>query len=258
MQKPIIAYVINLKNSTVRRAGMQERIDQFFNQHPEFAGRIEFRFFHALSAKEKEHLKFPQAGNISLSKLIRGKALTDCECACYASHFSLWEQCVREVQPCIILEDDIAFKEEFARWLESALTSPMPEYVRLMALREVQFILDYPEYESAKSKNHMNQTLKKCLGSQGYYLSPHAAQKFLKHSKHWIFPVDDYMDMFFIHGVVTSVCCPYVIQDCEAVSDIGKRSARLNATQKLRREFFRLILQAWRFGYILFHPKLWK
>lgn len=42
-----------------------------------------------------------------------GRELSDGEKAVYASHFKLWQECIRLNEAIMILEDDVEFSEEF-------------------------------------------------------------------------------------------------------------------------------------------------
>ncbi len=249
----LTAYVISLKRSVDRRAEMQQRIDCLFKNKPKLSSILEFCFFDAVDAKSLEHLNFKQTRSNFLSKIFRGKRLSDGEKACYASHFTLWKHCIKTNKPCLILEDDVGFLDGFDRVIERLCALDYkPEYMRLMALRKFKIYSELKKFEDGDKWVLIRE---KASGTQGYYLTPKSAEKFILHSRVFIFPVDDYMDMFFVHRVESVLSLPYVLEDLGWVSEIGERKMKLSLAYKLSREIFKILLNIYRAIYILVFPK---
>lgn len=247
------AYIISLKRSIDRRREMQDRIDELFKNKPKLASILEFRFFDAVDAKALEHLEFRECRGDFLSKIFRGKRLSDGEKACYASHFALWKLCIKTNKPCLILEDDVGFLDGFDRVVERLCALDYkPEYMRLRASGKFKIYSELKKFEDGDKWAFVRE---KASGTQGYYLTPSSAKKFISHSRHFIFPVDDYMDMFFIHRVESVLSLPYVLEDLGQISQIGDRKVKLSLTCKLSREIFKVFLDIYRAIYMLIFPK---
>ncbi|EAI4070225.1 glycosyltransferase family 25 protein [Campylobacter jejuni] len=231
-------FIINLERSLDRKEYMQKQIQKLFEKNPSLKNKLEFIFFKAIDAKNKEHLEFkdhfPWWGSWVL-----GRELSDGEKACFASHYKLWQECVKLDEPIIILEDDVEFSDEFlnngAEYIDELLKSKY-EYIRLCYLfdKRLYFLNESGYYLSFKNLS----------GAQGYVLQVSAAMKFLKCAKNWIYAVDDYMDMFYKHNVLNIVKKPLLLKhDCRiesSISQAGRLFLKAKFYRKIIREIFRL------------------
>ncbi|EIL9245073.1 glycosyltransferase family 25 protein, partial [Campylobacter coli] len=183
-------FIINLERSLDRKEHMKKQIQKLFEKNPSLKNKLEFIFFKAIDAKNKEHLEFKDHFPWWASWVL-GRELSDGEKACFASHYKLWQECVKLDEPIIILEDDVEFSDEFlnngVEYIDELLKSKY-EYIRLCYLfdKRLYFLNEGGYYLS----------FEKLAGTQGYVLQVSAAMKFLKYAKNWIYAVDDYMDMF--------------------------------------------------------------
>ncbi|EAI1055317.1 lipooligosaccharide biosynthesis glycosyltransferase [Campylobacter coli] len=245
-------FIINLERSLDRKAHMQRQIQKLFEKNPSLKNKLEFIFFKAVDAKNKEHLKFKQHFPWWAS-LVLGRELSDGEKACFASHYKLWQECVKLDEPIIILEDDVEFSDEFLihgeKYIEE-LSKSEYEYVRFCYLFDKKF---YP-----LNKNYLL-SFEKLAGTQGYVLKPSAAKKFIKYAKRWIYPVDDYMDMFYKHKVLNIVKKPLLLKhDCgleSIVSQAGRLFIKTRLYKKIIREIFRLYRDVSRLFYVFYIKK---
>lgn len=163
-----------------------------------------FMFFNATSAKDIATNKiFISNYNIKMSKFIRGKALSYAEIACFSSHYRLWQKCVELDSPIVVIEDDVNFNSNFIDSLIDIYNSNIP-YVRLICSfdRGIRHMRD-----------NFYMSFSNVSGSQGYFIAPNAALKFISHSKNWFHCVDNYMDMFFLHDVWNVLYKPFSIYD---------------------------------------------
>ena len=123
----------------------------------------------------------------------------DNEIACFASHYCLWQLCVKDNETLLILEDDIGISTQFKTKLSlvEALVNNLG-YLRLMALEHkhgaVSITSDLLCYKHFP------------CGTQGYAVSPEGARKLIANALYWTEPVDMYLDKYWIHGL-----CPYCI-----------------------------------------------
>ncbi|EAK3946191.1 glycosyltransferase family 25 protein, partial [Campylobacter jejuni] len=131
-------FIINLERSLDRKKHMQKQIQKLFEINPSLKNKLEFIFFKAIDAKNKEHLEFKDHFPWWASWIL-GRELSDGEKACFASHYKLWQECVKLDEPIIILEDDVEFSDEFLNhgeeYIEELLKSEY-EYVRLCYLTQ--------------------------------------------------------------------------------------------------------------------------
>ncbi|EJL4452400.1 glycosyltransferase family 25 protein [Campylobacter coli] len=231
-------FIINLERSLDRKEHMKKQIQKLFEKNSSLKNKLEFIFFKAIDAKNKEHLEFKDHFPWWASWVL-GRELSDGEKACFASHYKLWQECVKLDEPIIILEDDVEFSDEFlnngVEYIDELLKSKY-EYIRLCYLfdKRLYFLNEGGYYLS----------FEKLAGTQGYVLQVSAAMKFLKYAKNWIYAVDDYMDMFYKHNVLNIVKKPLLLKhDCRiesSISQAGRLFLKAKFYRKIIREIFRL------------------
>lgn len=225
------AYIINLPQAKERRQLMQEQISKIKG--------VDFIFFDAICWDEERFKQYRSNWDWDfLTKLYRGKVLSLGEKACFASHFALWEECVRSHEPMLVLEDDVIFAENF-----EAILPCLDEtlgFVRLMA---------YFQKESFKFQEGIFQTFKDICGTQGYFLAPKEASLFLQKAKIWFCPVDNYMDKTYLHGVRNLFLSPAVISEnpnLQSCIDRGGGGVDIPLCYKISKEFLTLLERIWR------------
>lgn len=195
-------FIINLKEATSRRSLMQEEIFKLKSLNDPFLDSIEFIFFDALSYKDDSYLRYKEHFSSIRSKLRRAMDTTKGELACYSSHFSLWQECIRLNEGIVILEDDITFLPNFLQGLQEIIKSPF-RYVRLFYIDKKKFF---------HIKDSFYYTLQDVAGAQGYYITPSAAIAFSK-PKYWDLPVDLLMDYVARNKVDNILYLPPLLQD---------------------------------------------
>lgn len=185
---------------------------------------------------------------------VLGRELSDGEKACFASHYKLWQECVKLDEPIIILEDDVEFSDEFlnngAEYIDELLKSEY-EYIRLC------YLFDKRLYFLSEGGYYLS--FEKLAGAQGYVLQVSAAMKFLKCAKNWIYAVDDYMDMFYRHNVLNIVKKPLLLKhDCRiesSISQAGRLFLKAKFHRKIIREIFRLYRNILKLSYTFYIKK---
>ena len=196
---------------------------------------LNFHFFPATDANDFKinSANIPKQYSSKLTRFVKGKDLSFGEIACFSSHYRLWEKCVALDLPIVVLEDDIDFMQDFCQIVE-IIKSPF-DYVRLYYLFERKM---------SQICNNFYISFDKIAGTQGYYLTPKAAQKFIKNARFWLFCVDDYMDMFFIHSVKNIIFLPFIITEDLANATqstiVGREKPKMRFYQKLTRELSRI------------------
>lgn len=136
-------FVINLERSLDKKEHMQRQIQKLFEKNPNLKNKLEIIFFKAIDAKNKEHLEFkdhfPWWGSWVL-----GRELFDGEKACFASHYRLWQECVKLNESIMILEDDVEFSDEFLNHAEEyidELSKSEYEYIRILYIFDKRLYL---------------------------------------------------------------------------------------------------------------------
>ena len=207
---------------------------------------LHFHFFPATDANDfKDNpANIPTHYHPKLTRFVKGKDLSSGEIACFSSHYRLWEKCVALDLPIVVLEDDIDFMQDFCQ-IVKIFKSPF-EYVRLV-------------YTMDKKITHLQDnfyiSFDRICGTMGYYLTPTVARKFIKNARFWLFCVDDYMDMFFIHNVKNIIFLPFIITEDVANATqstiLGREKPKMSFWRKLTRELSRIYFYVIRKGLYL-------
>lgn len=229
-------FIINLEGAEQRRAHMLE-------QSAPYAGELDFNFFPAVNAHKGEHLRFSRRFS-RLALLYKGRGLRPAQLGCFASHFSLWQKCLELAEPIVVLEDDVILKENFLRGLRDIATSSH-SYVRLYCIVTPRLL---------RLKGNYALTFGKARGTQGYYLTPEAARKFLARAGRWFCPVDDYMDLFYYHDVPIITHQPFLLDEAGYPSQIAATGKRPILMVWLA-EFCKIFRLFYKCIYLLFNKK---
>ncbi|EAH5676606.1 lipooligosaccharide 5G8 epitope biosynthesis-associated protein (lex2B) [Campylobacter upsaliensis] len=229
-------FIINLLRSTHRKESMKEQISKLFSENPSLKDRLEFIFFEAVDGDGgEEFAKFHPAW----AKYLFGRELSLGEKGCFASHYKLWQKCLELNEGIFIIEDDVEFTQAFnANNLEKILKSPY-EYVRIYHIKEAKF------YDL---ELNFKITFSNVAGTQGYYLKPSAARKFIKKCQFLIKPVDDSMDYSEVLNIVFT---PLFLKELPLQSDIATRERERENNYKLTRELYRIYCNIRRFSLCL-------
>ncbi|EAJ0879548.1 glycosyltransferase family 25 protein [Campylobacter upsaliensis] len=229
-------FIINLLRSTHRKESMKEQISKLFSENPSLKDRLEFIFFEAVDGDGgEEFAKFHPAW----AKYLFGRELSPGEKGCFASHYKLWQKCLELNEGIFIIEDDVEFTQAFnANNLEKILKSPY-EYARIYHIKEAKF------YDL---ELNFKITFSNVAGTQGYYLKPSAARKFIKRCQFLIKPVDDSMDYSEVLNIVFT---PLFLKELPLQSDIATQERERENNYKLTRELYRIYCNIRRFFFML-------
>lgn len=136
------------------------------------------------------------------------RPLTPGEIGCFASHYRLWQECVAAGRPMLILEDDFRMESDVPAVID-LLPALLNRHrcVRLAGLlpRKSRKIATLPGGRSVVLFDKGPQ------GAGAYALAPAAAAILLAHAATWHEPVDNYMDSFWIHGLLPIGVTPYPV-----------------------------------------------
>ncbi|HFP7488396.1 TPA: glycosyltransferase family 25 protein [Campylobacter jejuni] len=247
-------FIINLERSLDRKEHMKKQIQKLFEKNPSLKNKLEFIFFKAIDAKNKEHLEFkdhfPWWGS-----WVYGKDLDLGNTACFVSHYKLWQECVKLDEPIIILEDDVEFSDEFLNngeeYIDELLKSEY-EYIRLCYLFDKRLYFLSESYGGGYYLSFKNLS-----GAQGYVLKPSAAKKFISKAQFIYIPVDDYMDKFYKHKVLNIIKKPLLLKHSlelqSNISQLGRNnSQKIKIYRKIIREIFRFYSSILRLSSIIY------
>lgn len=137
------------------------------------------------------------------------RPLTRGEVGCFASHYRLWQECVAAGSPMLVLEDDFLIVPE-AR----GVIDRLPEILRRFRYVRLSGILPRASRTVATLPDSRSVVLfsKGPLGTVAYALTPEAASRLLARAVTWREPVDNYIDSFWIHGILPFGVVPYPVQ----------------------------------------------
>lgn len=218
-------FVISLKNSS-RRQNITKQLTSY---------QIDFEFFDAIDGL-KGHALFKHY-NSKKRLLIKGYPMTAGELGCFASHYLLWEKCIKINQPIIIIEDHAKIFHVFLKVIQ--------EFNKLT--KEEGFYKLYsgakPSFKVVKQVSNLAvvKFTSKTNMTTGYIITPKAAELLICHAEEWVEPVDDYMDREWQHHIPKYGVYPYSLARKDIPSEIGNRTKRaLPLLTKLRREVFAL------------------
>lgn len=224
-------YVINLPRSADRRASIEQQADE---------RGFTPTWFHAIDGYQTEHPLFNHVNEAKRLRL-KGRPFKPGELGVWASHYLLWEICVRDNQTIVVLEDDSILKPNFVEFLQKAdMIAEQFPYLRLFDSHQPSNKVHTIEGFS------IHRYWRSPLRATGYLLAPEAAQKFLSMADQWVLPVDDYMDLAWLHGVDCLGIKPGCISELTEFATTIQMPApkeHLSLQQKLLREAFRCYLR---------------
>ncbi len=217
--------IINLDRATERRRAVEAQLRE---------RGLDGHFVAAVDGERHdlaEFRPFRTASSFLFRPLERG------EVGCFASHYRLWQECVATRRPMLILEDDCVLSEGIGDVVEAlpGLLDKYP-YIRLAGhrLRRGKVLLGLSGGQSIRRLG------KGPLGTGAYAIAAPAAARLLRHAAVWSRPVDNYVDSFWIHGVLPLAIVPYPVGDARTASMIGKtRYVQNHRLHKLCRQLCR-------------------
>lgn len=169
------------------------------------------------------------------AKQIKGRELSEGQIGCFASHYTVWQRIAASSQGAIVLEDDVGIAGNFKDFIDQ-IAEDRTEFccIRLFAnktrkARAIRVGAIGPFTLSKYTKGHM--------GTQGYYLTPNAAERLIRYGDRWFQPVDLYMDAFWHHHLECFGIEPPVVIRNNILSTRGSSTRKdLRPKEKLSKE----------------------
>jgi glycosyl transferase family 25 len=199
--------VINLERSPDRRKAVSAQLETL---------GLEATFVAAVDGQRDDFTKFSRHIN-DVSPFFH-RPLTAGELGCFASHYLLWQECAARERPILILEDDCLLSEEAKATISllPMLLESFP-FLRLSGRtpRPTKVLRPLPGGRS------LARLAKGPFGTAAYALSPAGAGRLVRHADRWREPVDNYVDAFWLHGLLPIAVIPYPVGLTGAKSSIG-------------------------------------
>jgi glycosyl transferase, family 25 len=205
-------HVINLAQSAERRAALEQRLamlDIDYEICRAVEGRMGYATFEACDSWEY--------------RLNTGRAPSDGEVGCYASHLLLWQACAASGKPFVIMEDDAEPLPTFAAAV--AATRGLIErygFVRLEYDGPTQPARTRPIATAGPFELHY--FVKYPYGAMCYALSPAVARAFVAASRRLRAPVDLFIKRCWEHGQPLYGLLPYSVREGAHAADSTIRS----------------------------------
>lgn len=235
-------FIISLISATDRRESMAKQLD---------ALGLEAEFFDAIDGRQEPHQLFSHY-DPNVRKRMYREPLTGGELGCWASHYSLWQRCVAEDIPFLILEDDILIDKKLPSLLDSLTeVSKKLTYLRLAGIFDNKYSRLVEEVGGLEVRRYT----KSVCGTQAYIIYPEAARTLLDASEQWNYPVDIFLDRYWDHGILSYSVVPWLVSLRDMGSDIQRNGKpNLSKLQRLHKEWFRFLDRAKCFLFNLRNP----
>lgn len=227
--------VVSLRSQPERRAKMQALLDGV---------QREWSFVDAIAGKDIA--PFAHLYDQKRRLQVLGYDMKPNEIACVLSHRQVWENCVRDGVPYLVLEDDVQVAPGFADF--NAVVPVADAICEAMGGRLFARLGNSQARGQKVSVHAVGHGVKVFryekdpLSSFAYLLSPQIAAELLRGSEHFFMPVDNFMWRGWEHGCCMYDVYPHAITTSEEdnPSSIGdRRKPRLGLMQKIRREYHR-------------------
>ncbi|MCF8780177.1 glycosyltransferase family 25 protein [Vibrio sp. IRLE0018] len=224
--------VISLKDSIDRRKDTAFALSN-----------IPFDFFDAEYIKDNKSHFIYSLYDSKKSQQLKGYKLTVAELGCFASHISLWKECLESNENFLVIEDNIAVLGDLSAQLEN-INSLTTKY-GVIKLGNF-FHREHIEITKIDDNYTLISNLKGACGTSAYAISPNAAERYLKHVHGFFEPVDDFMDAEWRSKQTIYSYEPWLISRNSSASTIGGRKNKNNRsrfnliTSELYRSYKRL------------------
>lgn len=217
--------VVNLVRSTERKAMMMSLLDPL---------GLPYSFFEAVDGRAGPHPLF-QRFDPHAAEVRRGFTLTPGELGCYASHYLLWERCVKENRPLLIFEDDVGINDNFLAAYQTAAKQIEKYGLIRFSGHKVR------PWTTVETVGNGLDIVRLKIGPHGtscYAISPKAAQRLIATAKIWFEPVDCHLDRFWTHGVECYGISPWPVThlaETAAQSEIWQGAQREKKSRRFRK-----------------------
>ena len=203
-------HVINLPASTARHEEAQRQLN---------AQHVQFHFFQALNCSQGAELF--QCIDEYAFVLHTGRKISRGEIGCFASHKALWQRCVDENRPLIIMEDDFRLSLQFSAAIQ--LTESLVTDLGIVRLQDERRGASVAVMQLGEIQLERYTKTPHC--TMCYAISPIVARRLIEANKDFCAPVDVVMKHVWRFQNPMYCLTPYVVSDSNlsAESVIGDR-----------------------------------
>lgn len=222
-------FVVSLTRSIERRERVQRLLDQ---------EGVDFEFFDAVDGS-LPNFTHSEKSRERITRARKGYQMHENELACFASHYEVWQHCIKLNEAIIVLEDNV----DPVGPIKEVLTSAFAQinyygYIKLSATRKQTFHKIISLVNGYDLGGYSSGT----CGTTAYIISPSTAELFVKNAQTFLEPVDDYMEKPWRHGVQVYSVYPDLFSRAKVMSTIGskrKDKSQMTLFNKIYAEFFR-------------------
>ena len=229
-------YVISLKSAVQRRAFMRRQLDPL---------GVRYEFFDAIAgAQSPNHYLFKKYNDRKrIRRRGKGSSLRLSQLGCFASHYLLWEKCLNEDVPVIVLEDDATLLPPFLPFCEHA--ARFADKYGFVWLQPSRKVANQAGVRLGKiGPFSVRKFAKGFSGTTGYLIRPDVARTLINYCSEWIYPVDNTMDRFYEHNVEAVGMDPVCVvqdDDLESFINVADSGRKRSLIDTLRRECANLV-----------------
>jgi glycosyl transferase family 25 len=221
--------VISLPESHQRRESVQKQLGGL---------GLDFSFFDAIDGRSND----PNLISLNpVSFLIRNNRYpVPGEVGCYTSHRMLWQRCLEENKPIVIMEDDFTLSDRaetvfhYAEKLSCYFSFLKFEEAKKHKVVKAEGVISDVEILSYKRAPNI---------LMAYMITPRAAKKMLYGKEMFFYPVDEYVRNSWLHGVKIRGIDPPLVEfsglPISQESTIGERKAECPWWAKCQQTYFK-------------------
>lgn len=224
-------YIINLESAKERARFISQQLD---------ALGLDYTFFPAVNGRENpDHYLFKHY-NQKKHFNRKGRKLSLGELGCFASHYLLWEKCVADNEPIIILEDDINILDNFIHFYSQS--AHLADKYGFLWLHKNYRGGKYCVIDKYSEQFNVIKYDREYMGTLGYVITPAIAKVFLLDFAELIYPLDDQMARFYRHKSITNFalypCCVDREETIDSIIGTKFEKGKLSIVAKIKREYF--------------------
>ncbi|HAS6349083.1 TPA: glycosyl transferase [Vibrio vulnificus] len=223
--------VISLKNSIDRRKATVSALSN-----------IPFSFFDAEYIKDNKNHFIYSLYDSKKGQKLKGYKLTIAELGCFASHISVWKECLESNENFLVLEDNFTVLGDLSAQLNN-INSLTTKY-GIIKLGNF-FHREYKEITKIDDNYTLISNLKGACGTSAYAISPNVAERYLQVAPGFFEPVDDFMDTEWRTKKTIYSYEPWLVSRNSSESTIGvrKNKGNRNFTNSITPEIYRAYKQ---------------
>lgn len=235
--------VLSLKRARDRQTQIEELLRK---------ANIPFEFFWGTEGNASDN-PVMQFYDERLRVRTKGEPLSPGQLGCFGSHYRIWQKCVNDQQPLIVLEDDAKFDSGLLNeFIANAHYFPDEAGCIRLFTNNTR---NHKEFQIGQVGSfQLLRYTKGPMSTMGYYLTPKGASMFLKSANPVFLSVDIYMDRYWVNNVLCCGVSPSIVSHdygFESMIGYDKKGKVRGMGERIRRETFTLTERLRRFTFNL-------